>query len=937
MSSEALSSGSDFVEQVGEIANPTMSSRGAEDSVEQSTWEVGRIQPGERRGRRRDEVVSSHEQDRASRSGARLACTAAAPPVTQSHTVSPASLQAALANLVASPPPFSSASTGAPVPPSPLPVPSASLTSTAPSTRPRSRSNSSVRARFSSFKDRLKNRSSGDGDSSSALSFGLLQSRRRSTPSVATLTPVSANGAATPASPPLQPGVTGSSSWRDKGKGKLRQLLVKTPSSTSSSSPAGASGVASPAPIEGPPESISPSRVAIRGRAHSEPLVTVRRRENDEVEELSPSQLEGAVFSTSPSETSSTYLTASPSPLEDVFPSRPFESSAQDEEEVEPEPEENPDRFARLPREVQLMVMRAFVQLKEADWREEVRNNVWVGKRARERWSDGRVSGLKELIRIGRVSKSWRSLSLDGQLWSTAPASSLLGADTFTSEAVGSLFEHAGLFIRTLDAQGLGEKLDWITLYQVIVWTPGTNIGITGLTKIDLTGCTALASATLNFLFAKSPLLIDLKLLGHPHVGETHLITLGANCPHLSKLDVSRCANLQGHALLRLHHPPRNSLFSSESSTDASSKLPRGLTTLRASGLDGLTDDIFICLLDRHEALSTLDLSYTSGTTNDGLKRAATQVPPSAPPNPTCRRIYPSLRHLNLSGCTSTTSTGLGHLAGSFPALSILELSSLGSSLRTAGLARFLSSLPLLRKLDLEDADQIEDDVLRVLVNRPPNSPPSPLTHLLVSSCISLTDSTFSSIVEGCPNLRVFEADGTGISERTAKRFVELAGERVRRAQDEAAEKHEEDEPLVREKHPAVLSVLDNRSVGRHLSRDVDGTKFRPRTGQRGYWTRAVGFYHDDAAEFEQGEGTALAKKGALNESDPKRVVVRSFYSSLAVDAASALRESVGVRKKREAEGKGKGRAVLNSRRASEPGATRRRNDGGGDERCTIS
>merc|ERR1719359_1892258 len=97
------------------------------------------------------------------------------------------------------------------------------------------------------------------------------------------------------------------------------------------------------------------------------------------------------------------------------------------------------------------------------------------------------------------------------------------------------------------------------------------------------------------------------------------------------------------------------------------------------------------------------------------------------------------------------------------------------------------------------------------------------------------------ALEHGCPKLRVLEADGTAISDRTAKAFVRLAGARARAAQVAAAAHSSEYEPLVASKLPAVLSVLDNRTTGRRLSRDPAwATTLRPRNGQRGYWTRAV-------------------------------------------------------------------------------------------------
>ncbi|BGP13359.1 hypothetical protein JCM10213v2_001278 [Rhodosporidiobolus nylandii] len=577
-------------------------------------------------------------------------------------------------------------------------------------------------------------------------------------------------------------------------------------------------------------------------------------------------QLEMQLTILSPSLTASAYCTAAASPTQAVFPAT--EPLSADEPE--------PDRFARLPRELQLAVLRGLMETCEEEWAREIKEGTWKSGKARELWGDGRARGRRELVKIGRVSKLWRSLSLDGQLWSTAPASSLLGADLVSPDVILSLMQRAGPFVRTLDARGLGKTLDWRTLEQVVEAAKSFRLtGTTGLTRIDLTGCTSLTSAALAALISSSPQLRDLTLIGLRMVNSSHT------------------------ALFSLPYPPKR-----PASSSSTAPLPYrfvGLKSLRAAALENMDDNVLVELLERHPALETLD------------------------------RALP-LRHLNLSACTSITSHGLAHLGGSLPSLEILELSRVGASLGTEGLVKLLSSTPRLRMLDLEGAEGAGDDVLLVLAAHAPY-----LTHLLVSSCTSLTDVAFAAVVERCQELRVLEADATAIAERTAKSFVELAKGRAAKAREAATAKWGDENPLVHVEYPAVLSLLDNRLTARRLSRDVASATSRPRTGQRGHWTSAVGFYHDDdelgAEAAATGNADAAKKRGALEECDETRVVVRSFYSSLAVDAASALRAS-----REEKAKKGEGRVGLLRTRAMSDSEVLRR-AGGSDERrgCVVS
>lgn len=346
---------------------------------------------------------------------------------------------------------------------------------------------------------------------------------------------------------------------------------------------------------------------------------------------------------------------------------------------------------------------------------------------------------------------------------------------------------------------------------------------------------------------------------------------------------MSRCRNLPAVALSLLGRDGKNP--------------PPKLKDLRISALTEMSNDILVEVATKHPKLESLDLSFSPRLTDDAFKRIAQE------------RAFSSVRNLNLTGCTSLTSLSLSHFvdhttapAGSFlPCLKHLELSRLAPSFDAGEhLSPFLASIkPTLARLDLEDGVNLADPVLGSLNGS------TMLECVVLNSCARFTDRAILDIVRSCARLRVLEVDGTGVTDATAKEFVKLVHERRdsrRTALGTAAvegttcEDRDCDEGL----GPTVLSTLDNRLTGRRLHRELGASLARPRTGYRGHWTgAAVGFYHDgnEPDEIAEAGGAGGSDDGAiggwkqrLDECDARKIVVRSFYSHLEVDAANAAR-----------------------------------------------
>ncbi|POY69941.1 hypothetical protein BMF94_7073 [Rhodotorula taiwanensis] len=702
--------------------------------------------------------------------------------------------------------------------------------------------------------------------------------------------------------------------WRARSKAKLAQAFLP-PSGFASSPPCAAQEATSPALLDAimPTANSSIVRSASRNRSHSAPLLVTRATELVlPMSESHPMNVLAAPLATrparplrDPTETpiASPYYTCPSSPWLDQLQQQPEDdpfAAALAAETVPTDPQARPsvDVFSALPYELQLAVFRSLLEVCEGDWVRAIDAGQWTSDAARHRWSDGRAGGRRELVKIGRVSRLWRQLSMDSQLWPSVPAATLLGSNSLRRDGIDTLLRFAGAFATALDARGLGSWLDWKALGTLVDVAAVHGRGSTRLVSIDLTGCTALTATALSTLLSHSPLLRTLLVPGVRCVNDGHMRVLGSGCAELSVLDASRCACLPASSLLHLPYPPPQS---SSASQDRECVQPRrGLRSLKASGLSGMNDFIVSTLLERHANLHTLDVSF-SRLQDDSMK-ALVSVPSSenvaAVPNrepsqagtASSRRRFPRLKHLVLSGCTALTSVGLGHLEGALPELEILEVARLGARARTDGLARLIASCPRLRKVDLEDDCEIGDDVLRALLPNPSSADASRLEHLNVSGCTALTDEALGRLVAGCTRLRALEADGTAMSDRTARTFINLAKDRAAAAQATASSRKQSD-PLIDERYPAFLSILDNRTTGRRLSRDM-GVGHRPRHGRRGHWTTVVPGYHDPGLTETDATATPAT---SLRECDQDRVVVRSFHSSLAVDVADAMRAARAV------------------------------------------
>ncbi|KAI6163728.1 hypothetical protein EDD17DRAFT_1475977 [Pisolithus thermaeus] len=532
-----------------------------------------------------------------------------------------------------------------------------------------------------------------------------------------------------------------------------------------------------------------------------------------------------------------------------------------------------------LPRELRLQIFWALIKLHEEEHEQLVRSGKWTALKAsssKNRWV-GRDRAMREMVKFSRVSKTWRSLVFDGQLWEDVD---LQAFPKLPALFLARLAENIGPFVKQLDLSGhtslASNTLADMTNSLCVRSAPTLDFTYTQLTTVNLQGCTNLTTQSLHGLLIRSPFLRSLCVKGLGAVTNATFDVL-ALCQHLTSLNMNHCIHIDGEGLRAF----------------GAAVLLRGaclaLKELRLSGIQDVFDDALATLGKAAPDLEVLDLSYCPSLHNSALAALVSCTEEEKDKTKTIsltareagmairdsrryiRRVT-ALRHLSLSHCSLLTDIACSNLAYALPRLEFLELAGIGGELHDDGLVKLLNTTPLLRRLDLEDASSITDAVLSALTpvkedDSAPAGDVAPLhtghalEHLVVSHASRLTNDGFSSLIRGCPKLRFLEADSTLVSGSVVREFV--CTSRERRIKD------------------AHFIAVDCRLVGENVVKDVM-THTRPRRGWRSWEARKLGYL-----DGRDGEDLKVGQ----DECDKERVVLKSFYNWQMVDAVKAARD----------------------------------------------
>lgn len=406
--------------------------------------------------------------------------------------------------------------------------------------------------------------------------------------------------------------------------------------------------------------------------------------------------------------------------------------------------ERKPDPLQRLPREVILSIFKSLVDLHIQEHDKAVKDGFWKGRKAIDtRWV-GAEAAIRELARLSRVSRTWQSYVLDGQLWQKLEFSKY---PDMTEEAMINIAKAVGPFVRCLDLHGLAGLRSSVLVAlskaqrapSLTRCDPSTSaclsVATCQLEELDLRGCRQISTSALNTVLSHSPNLKRCKLANLPCVDNTTLCILAATAVNLEYLDISRCRNVDGEGIRAIF-----AIQEIETNVSAVSKernVGSKFRELYASGLSGFDSDTLAHFGRHWPNLEVLDLSYCSDV-NDAAIAAlvssdrdvvsekgnfvtlTSRQAGSHQDDEVVRRSFPYLRKLILSSCRALTDRACVSLSHAVPKLEVLELANIGPALKDTGLVKLFATTPQLQKLDLERASQITDAVLSALT--PPES-----------------------------------------------------------------------------------------------------------------------------------------------------------------------------------------------------------------------
>lgn len=303
-----------------------------------------------------------------------------------------------------------------------------------------------------------------------------------------------------------------------------------------------------------------------------------------------------------------------------------------------------------LPREIQLNCLKALVEIHQ---QESIQGLNDVQRMAAKR--KGKVKAMRELVRLSAVSRNWQSLTLDGQLWSELDLSM---ATDISDECVKRIVRIAGPFIKRIN---MGNMQYASSQLLIDMSTPSLSIGnsssqvnprnipgtrqraktasrlpmmsmcntqlsLPSLTSLNLQGCRAISKDALHHAIVRLPQLRSLNISNLTEIANDTLLILGASLPRLLSLNISRCSNITGDGLMNFIDAAQGSLYDhslfkkgSKEALTSIANIPLDMRELRVAGLQDIETNLMSNVGRAMRNLRILDLSYAIDLNDEAI------------------------------------------------------------------------------------------------------------------------------------------------------------------------------------------------------------------------------------------------------------------------------------------------------------------------------
>ncbi|TVY35922.1 F-box/LRR-repeat protein [Lachnellula subtilissima] len=342
----------------------------------------------------------------------------------------------------------------------------------------------------------------------------------------------------------------------------------------------------------------------------------------------------------------------------------------------------------------------------------------------------------KELVRASVVSKTFHKVCFDGQLWTCFDASEFY--KDIPAGSLAKIIVAAGPFVKDLNLRGCVQVEHYKRAEMVVK-------ACKNLINATLEGCRNFQRSTLHSLLKSNERLTNLNLTGLTAVTNGTCKIIAQSCPSLEMFNISWCTHMDAKGI-------RTVIKGCPKLVDLRAGEVRGFNSLE------LAQDIF-----ESNRLQKLVLSGCTDLTDEALQTMLIGQDPEIDiltelPMVPLRRF----RHLDLSRCTSLTSSGVKTLANMVPDLEGLQLSGC-VSLTDNALIDLLATTPRLTQLDLEELSELSNTLLFEHLAKAPCAPI--LEHLSISYCENLGDTGMIPVIRACSNLRNIDMDNTKISD----------------------------------------------------------------------------------------------------------------------------------------------------------------------------